>query len=274
MAEALQSADDIKAAALNALGDSATPPTPSDGTQGEPPAPPAESAGKQEPAPKADPEPPVPNPDEPKEGDKDWKVPGERLQDEVKKRKDAEAKAEQERVKREEAEAKLEAANKTEPGDDPDPDDEDDDVELKKGVKKAIEKEGFVRADKVDEIVEAKIAAREAKVEQAQQAKQDVASLTDWAKDKGYPEFNIKEVLPVAKEMFGENLNQKQLRTAYLEKYGDEIEDVLVKKAQATASAPSASAERSGGSPGVKGEPAPGNVKDKTKAAISAAIPD
>lgn len=277
MADALKNADEIKADAMKALGDSSTPPAP---TNGEPAAPPAEPVAESA-APAATKEPDAPNPasdtppaNEPKEGDKDWKVPGERLQDEVKKRKEAEAKAEAAETARKEAEAKLEAANKPkDPENEPEPDDEGDEVILRPETKKALEKEGYVSKDKVSEIVRQEIAADRKAAESAAQAKADVANLSDWAKEKGYPEFKVEDVLPKAKEMFGENLSKSALKAAYMEKYADDIENVLVKQAQASATAPTASAERPGGSPGVKAADDPNKSgKQRTLEKIGAVV--
>lgn len=275
----LQSADDLKAAAMKSLEDSSTStdngePTASPADQPvEPAAPVVDTpAASAEPTPPAD---PAPAATDDGEGKKDWQVPGERLQEVVAKNK----KLEEDLASERERIAELEASRDAKPGEGKDPenddDDDEDEVELLPGVKKALEKDGYVRADKVDQIVEAKLAAREQAAADREQAVRDKQELTTWAKDKGYPEFKIDEVLPKAVELFGENnINRAALQTAYRELYEGDIENILIKQAQAKASAPDATAERPGGSPSVKSDGPTKTGADATKEKIAAAIVD
>lgn len=271
----LQSAADLKAAAMNLLDDSSTstptgeatvPPT-------EPQAPVAPVAAAADPS--AAPTPPAPAAaDEPKEGDKDWKVPGERLQEEVKKRKELEAELETERKKREELEA---AKAPSEPEDDPA--DEDDDIELKPEVLKAMKKQGFLTRAEAEKLAEEKtngiLAADKVATARAQQGAQDRVDLTKEMADKGYPEFKVDEVLPKAIELVGEaNLSKQALRAAYIELHSSDIENTLIKQANASKSAPTATAERPGGSPAVNAAEVPATGPEATKAKIAAAIVD
>lgn len=272
MAKALETPDEIRAAAMNMLED----PSPSPSDNAEPPAPAADPV-EEPPAPdKVEPEPPAPNPEEPpapepKEGDKDWKVPGERLQKEVEKRKEAE-------IERDRLKAELEAKGNPPADDAPKDDPEDDDVELTPEFLKAAKKYGFTTKAEAEKLAEDKATSILAADKQATasrvQAQQDKQDLTTEFKDKGYPEFKIDEVLPEAIKMVGEkNISKGVLRAAYLEKNSGAIEDILVKQAAAKSTAPTASAERPGGAPKLgTGEEVAKTPEQRTKENIAAAI--
>lgn len=278
MSDALKTPEEIKADAMNSLGEPSTPPADPAKPAAEAPA--AKAANAEPPAPAAEPvvEPPAadaPNP-EPKEGDKDWTVPGERLQDEVKKRKEIETALAEEKTKREELEAQIKAG-KSDPEDDPE---DDEDIELKPEVLKAMKKQGFVTRAEAEKLAEERangvLTADKAATAQRVQAQQEKSELIKEMADKGYPEFKIDEILPVATKQFGEkNLSKGALKAAYYEKHSAAIEDIMVKQAAAKSSAPTATAERPGGAPKVgAGEEAAKTPEQVAKDKIMALAPD
>lgn len=251
MSGALQTPEEIKAAAMNQLEDSSTSNDTGETTASAVETEPAgESTAPQEPTP------PAPSPEaaaatEPQEGDEDWKVPGQRFKDEVEKRKDIEAKYEAEKKAREELEAK--AKTTTEPENDTE---DNDEVELDPDVLKAMKKQGFLTRAEAEKLADERaggiLAADKQATAARAQAQQDKQDLTKEFLDKGYPAFEIDKVLPKAIEMVGENnINKGVLKAAYLEVHAADIEDVMVKQAAAKSTTATATAERPGGAPKV-----------------------
>lgn len=239
--------DDIKPtpveATRNAIAEAIADPapaTPAPVAKDEPTAPSAEPAA---PAPAAVAEPsPVAKSEDPAvepEAKKDWNVPGERLQEEVKKRKELEAKV-----------AELEASQPPKPEDKPteDPkDDDEEDIDLTPAGLKALRKHGFVTKEEATAAARAEIEAENKNAEYRTQVANDMKELEGWAKEQGFPEFNAKEVNEWSEANLGKDFvqNKTTLKAAYRAMHEEAIREAEIKTAL-HAAGNTASAERPG----------------------------
>lgn len=168
------------------------------------------------------------------EDKKEWQVPGERLQEEVKKRKELEDRL-----------AALEAKpTETKPAEE---EEIEEDADLTPAALKALKKQGFVTREEAIAVAKAELENENKASAYREQVRADMAEIGSWAKDKGYPEFDAAKVNEWADTNLGKDFvqNKTALKAAYMQMNMDDIREADIKVALA-ANGNTASAERPG----------------------------